>query len=358
MGITASYIKKSLIDWLTTMTMTQEIIERAWRKKNALYQCVLVPLSWFFALFIWLRRLAYRFGLLKSYALPVPLIIVGNIHIGGSGKTPLVIWLIAQLKQLGYRPAVISRGYGGTSKLPTPVYASSNPKTVGDEPVLIANRCDCPVFVGADRVHVAAELLKAHPDCNIIVSDDGLQHYRLKRDIEIAVIDAETYLKHAHLLPAGSLREPISRLKTVDFIIKNGQLNPDMMHAEHVENAYLMQLMGEQFYNLADPQLKASAADFKCNNIKAAAGIGNPARFFEHLRQLGLNFSCTSFEDHHAFTARDLAKIDCDVLLMTEKDAVKCKPFAQAHHWVLPIKATMTGNLIQLIAQKLQQNKR
>lgn len=336
------------------MTVTQDIIYRAWRKKNALFYWVLVPLSWLFALVSSLRRWAFRLGLLKSHGLSVPVIIVGNIHVGGSGKTPVVIWLVEQLRQQGYQPAVISRGYGGSAKLPTPVYASSNPKEVGDEPVLIANRCDCPIFVGADRVHVALELLKAHPSCNVIISDDGLQHYRLKRDIEIAVIDAETYLKNARLLPAGSLREPMRRLRTVDAVIKNGHEDSEDKHAAPIRNAYPMQLMGAQFYNLADPTIKASAIDFKRKSIKAMAGIGNPARFFEHLRQLGLNFSSSSFEDHHAFSAADLVRLECDVLLMTEKDAVKCKPFSQAHHWVLPIEAKIEGELMQLVLKKLQ----
>ena len=340
------------------MTFIQEKIYRAWRKRNALYYGVLVPLSWLFALVTLLRRLAYKKGLLKSHALPVPVIIVGNIHMGGSGKTPVVIWLVQHLKQLGYHPAVISRGYGGSTKLPTAVNANSNPTIVGDEPVLIANRCDCPLWVGANRVQVGAELLKAHPECNVIISDDGLQHYCLKRDMEIAVIDAENYLKNANLLPAGSLRESINRLQTVDVVIKNGYLSTETNHPASVENAYLMQLIGAEFYNLADPSLKATAADFKRKSVKALAGIGRPERFFEHLRQLGLNFASASFDDHHAFTAFDLAKMECDVLLMTEKDAVKCKEFAKPHYWVLPIEAKIDGDLMQLVLQKLNHHKR
>lgn len=339
------------------MTLTQEVIHRAWRRKNALFYLVLVPLSWFFALVTLLRRWAYRFGLLKSYAFPVPVIIVGNIHLGGSGKTPVVIWLVEHLRALGYQPGVISRGYGGVAKQPIAVNADSDPKLVGDEPVLIANRSHCPIWVGADRVHVGVELLKAHPDCNVIISDDGLQHYRLRRDIEIAVIDAESYLQHANLLPAGSLRESMRRLQTVDAVIKNGQEDAQHHHQPYVKNAYPMQLKGVEFYNLADPSIKATAADFKRKAIKAVAGIGNPARFFEHLRLLGLNFSASSFDDHHAFTAHDLAKMDCDALLMTEKDAVKCKPFARAHYWVLPISAQIEGDLIASLTQKLQQKK-
>ncbi|MES2499242.1 MAG: tetraacyldisaccharide 4'-kinase [Pseudomonadota bacterium] len=337
------------------MVLTQETVQRAWRKKNALFYLVLVPLSWTFASITLLRRWAYRLGLFKSYALPVPVIIVGNIHVGGSGKTPVVVWLVQHLKQLGYQPAVISRGYGGSAKSPIAVNADSSPKIVGDEPVLIANRCDCPVWVGADRVHVGVELLKMHPECNVIISDDGLQHYRLQRDVEIAVIDAENYLKHACLLPAGSLREPMNRLQTVYAVIKNGHEDTEKIHQPHVTNAYLMQFKGAEFYNLADPALKATVSDFKGQTIRAIAGIGKPARFFEHLRQLGLNFSASSFDDHHPFKAIDIANMECDVLLMTEKDAVKCKSFARSHYWVLPIEANIEGDLIQSLVQKLQQ---
>ena len=330
-------------------SITQEVIQTAWRRKNALFYLVLTPLSWLFALVTSIRRFAYKEGFFKSYALPVPVIVVGNINVGGSGKTPVVMWLVAQLAKNGYRPAVISRGYGGNVKLPTSVNASSQASLVGDEPVLIANRCDCPVWVGANRVEVATALLSAHPECNVIISDDGLQHYRLKRDFEIAVVDAEHYEKHARLLPAGQLREPLARLQKLDAIVCNGQ----KLVQQSNEDFYQMQLVGEQFYNLANIETHAVAADFKHKIIKAMAGIGKPARFFEHLRQLGLTFVSVSFDDHYAFSAQDLAQIDCDVLIMTEKDAVKCKPFAQPQHWVLPVEAHIDEKLLVLILNKL-----
>ena len=330
-------------------SITQEMIETAWRRKNALFYLVLTPLSWLFGLITSVRRFAYQEGFFKSYALPVPVIVVGNINVGGSGKTPVVMWLAAQLAKHGYRPAVISRGYGGNVKLPTSVNASSQASLVGDEPVLIKNRCTCPVWVGASRVEVATALLKAHPECNVIISDDGLQHYRLKRDFEIAVVDAEYHEKNARLLPAGQLREPLKRLNSVDAIVCNGQKSDEAF--------YQMQLVGERFYNLADVETHAVAADFKRKTIKAMAGIGKPARFFEHLRQLGMTFVSVSFDDHYAFCAEDLAQIDCDVLIMTEKDAVKCKPFAQAHHWVLPVEASIDEALIPLILAGLAKAK-
>ena len=330
-------------------SLTQEVIETAWRHKNALYYCVLKPLSWLFALVTSVRRFAYKEGFFKSYALPVPVIVVGNINVGGSGKTPVVMWLVAQLTKNGYSPAVISRGYGGSVKEPASVNASTPASLVGDEPVLIKNRCNCPVWVGVNRVEVATALLQAHPECNVIISDDGLQHYRLKRDVEIAVVDAEQHEKNARLLPAGQLREPLQRLNSVDAIVCNGLKS----ERQSDEAFYQMQLVGDKFYNLADVETHAVAADFNRKTIKAMAGIGKPERFFEHLRQLGLTFVSVSFDDHFAFSAQDLAKIDCDILIMTEKDAVKCKPFAQPHHWVLPVTANIDAALLPLVLKKL-----
>ena len=343
---------------------TLKKIKTAWRKKNALFYGVLVPLSWLFWLITSIRRWAYSAQILKSYALPVPVIVVGNINMGGSGKTPVVIWLVDQLKSQGYKPAVISRGYGGTinrgtGNRPTIVTATSDPIEVGDEPVLIASRCNCPFMVGADRVHAGLELLKAYPECDVIVSDDGLQHYRLKRDVEIAVVDSQ-YLHHAHLLPAGQLREPLSRLNTVDAIVKNTMSNQHSESGDQLDalsKSFSMQLIGDQFYNLANPSMKASAQDFKRKSIQAIAGIGKPQRFFEHLQRLGMTFSGSSFEDHHAYTQQELAKFDGDVLIMTEKDAVKCKPYAMAHHWVLPVDAQIDAALMPLILNKISQVK-
>ena len=326
-------------------SIAQEVIQTAWRHKNALYYLVLKPLSWLFGLVTSTRRFAYKEGFFKSYAVPVPVIVVGNINVGGSGKTPVVMWLVEQLKNKGYQPAVISRGYGGSVKVSTPVNANTPASLVGDEPVLIKNRCACPVWVGKNRVEVATALLSTHPECDVIISDDGLQHYKLKRDVEIAVVDAEHHKKHARLLPAGQLREPLSRLNSVDAIVCNDQKSDEAF--------YQMQLVGEQFYNLADVEKHAVAADFKYKAIKAMAGIGKPERFFEHLRQLGMTFVSVSFDDHYAFSAQDLAKIDCDVLIMTEKDAVKCKPFAQPHHWVLPVEASIDAALLPLILNKI-----
>ncbi len=316
----------------------QEILH-AWKSKNALFYGVLIPLSWLFGLLVFCRRWLYRHGILKVHALPVPAIVVGNINLGGSGKTPMVIWLVQQLRAQGYHPGVVSRGYGGTVTEPTAVTESSLPTQLGDEPVLIATRTGAPVWVGRNRVEVAQALLQANPQCDVIITDDGLQHYRLKRDMEIAVVDAALNLRRARMLPAGPLREPPSRLKEVDAVVINGG---DDTQA----GTYSMRLAGQVFYNLANPATRAKPEDFKRKSIKAMAGIGNPERFFEHLRSIGLTFASVAFDDHHPFSAQDLAQMDCDVLIMTEKDAVKCKPYAQAHHWVLPVEAQVSQGLL------------
>jgi tetraacyldisaccharide 4'-kinase len=271
--------------------------------------------------------------------------VVGNINLGGSGKTPVVMWLVEQLKLKGFKPGVISRGYGANVAVPTIVNESSLASKVGDEPLLIAKRCLCPVFVGKNRVLAGQMLLNSHPECNVIISDDGLQHYRLNRDVEIAVVN-HNMPEEPWLLPAGPNRESNSRLNTVDAVVSNGKKN--------VASEFEMHLVGARFYNLQNPQLNASIADFADKKIKAIAAIGNPDRFFKHLRNLGLSFTGIGFGDHHAFNLDDLAKLDCEVLIMTEKDAVKCQVFAQAHYWVLPVEANIDQSLLSLVLEKIK----
>lgn len=321
-------------------------ILQAWESKNAFFYLVLVPFSWVFAAITALRRKAYHIGLLSSYRLPVPVIVVGNINMGGSGKTPVVIWLVEQLRKSGYTPGVISRGYGVNHDKPMQVFSDSLASQVGDEPLLIANRTNCPVWVGKHRAEVGRALLKTHPTCNVIISDDGLQHYRLGRDIEVAVADTETMNAH-YLLPAGPLRESQRRLETVDAIITHDAKKVS-------ENAFEMQLQGQTFYNLANPKQTVKADYFSGKLTKAIAGIGKPERFFNTLTNLGLAVEGIRFNDHHAFTEQDLHEIDCDALIMTEKDAVKCQPFAQPHYWVLPVEANIEADLFTLVLAKLK----
>ncbi len=310
------------------------------------WHLLLIPLSWLFWLLSGLRRLCYRLHLLPSYQLRVPVIVIGNISVGGTGKTPLVIWLAERLKQNGYRPAIISRGYGGSVHGVSPVYANSDPVAVGDEPVLLAKRSQCPVWVGHDRVAVAAALLKAHPECDVIISDDGLQHYKLQRDVEVIVVDGDRRFGNGWLIPAGPLRERESRLKAADAIVYNGDRS--------VPDAFSMKLENAAFRNLVDPTKTASVTDFTEQHIYVIAGIGNPGRFFQQLHDIGLHFEQRAFPDHHGFQAADLQSIKAEAILMTEKDAVKCAAFAQPNWWYLPVNAVVDEALTSRILNKLR----
>jgi tetraacyldisaccharide 4'-kinase len=313
----------------------------------------LIPLSWFFGIVVFLRKYLYQHGWLKSYRLNVPVVVVGNINIGGTGKTPLVIWLAEQMKLAGYKPGIISRGYGGSAQQVTEVLSDSNAIEAGDEAVLIAARTNCPVFVSADRVSAGQLLLKIYPECNIIISDDGLQHYRMQRDVEIVVYDSVKGFGNGALLPAGPLRESKARLNTVDAIVSNGA---DSRESLKCFNPVAMQLVATDFYNLVDVQKKSSAHPFTQQKILAVAGIGNPQRFFDQLSDLGLQFESRAYADHYIFQAKDFEYTNADVVLMTEKDAVKCRAFAQANFWVLPVSAVVNDGLMSVVLNKLNSN--
>jgi tetraacyldisaccharide 4'-kinase len=323
------------------------------------WHILLIPLSWIFSAIIYIRKTLYRIGWLKSTRLNVPVIVVGNITVGGTGKTPLVIWLVEQLQKAGCKPGIISRGYGGTSKLVTAVFANSNPLQVGDEPVLIAKRTACPMFVGASRAAAGQALLQANPQCNVIISDDGLQHYALQRDVEIALINSGRRFGKQLLLPAGPLREKHSRLQTVDAIVDSGRGADFGLHFKNeLPPVFNMKVQGEAFESLNGSQSTQSASYFNDKNLVAIAGIGNPERFFNQLSALGLQFESMAFEDHHAFTTQDLTQFSGKTILMTEKDAVKCQSFSTRDAWYLPVTATVSSSrqasLITLILQKLR----
>lgn len=318
-----------------------------------LWHILLLPLSWLFGIIVFLRKTLYRLGLIKSIRLNVPVIIVGNINVGGTGKTPLVIWLAEQLKSAGYEPGIISRGYGGSARQVTEVTPDSNTMLAGDEAVLIAARTRCPVFVSADRVSAGQQLLKTYPQCNVIISDDGLQHYRLQRDVEIAVYDASKGFGNGVLLPAGPLRESKDRLKTVDAVVSNGTESRERLK---LLNPLAMQLKAGEFYKLSDPGQKISVSTLHGQKLFAVAGIGNPQRFFDQLHNLGLKFESRAYADHYMFQPEDFAHIKADAVLMTEKDAVKCRTFVQANFWVLPVSADVDQRLITVILNKLNKN--
>lgn len=317
--------------------------------KEMYISSVFMPLSMFYDDFMRFRLFLYRIGVLKKTKLAVPVIIVGNITVGGTGKTPLVLYLARFLREEGYKPGIISRGYGGNSEeWPLWVDSNSNAEQVGDEAVLMAKRADCPLVVGPKRVKAAEMLLdKAH--CDVILSDDGLQHYALERDIEIAVIDGERRFGNGYMLPCGPLREPPSRLLKVDLVIVNGD-------AEE-ENEFTMAVEGDLAVNLVTKKEKL-LTDFSKTPCQALAGIGNPKRFFDLLERENISFTSHAFPDHHQFTQDDITFEGDQAILMTEKDAVKCVDFATEKHWYVPIKVIpqqqFLDKLLTLLKEKVR----
>src|SRR5512145_381729 len=314
-----------------------ERLQHHWYRLSPLH-LLLFPLSLVFRALAALRRTLYRGGLLASVRLPVPVVIVGNISVGGTGKTPLTLWLAQQLIEEGWHPGIVSRGYTRTAeqkkKMLHEVTSDDSADEVGDEPLLMAQRALCPVWIGRDRPAAAQGLLDAHPECDIILSDDGLQHYRLRRDAEIVVVDGARRFGNGLLLPAGPLREPVSRLQEVDAVVVNG--------GEAQGDEFAMRLEGTRFFNLLNPERVVSAAEFAGQRLHAIAGIGHPQRFFAHLEHLGLSAQRHAFPDHHRYTASDIAFDDADAILMTEKDAVKCAPVATERCWVLRVDAQVS----------------
>ena len=318
-----------------------------WYQDNFIGLCLL-PFSMIFNDIVRFRRYLYRIGLLKKHKLSVPIIIVGNITVGGTGKTPLTIYIIEQLKQLGYRPGVIARGYCGESEQwPQMVGKDSNPEVVGDEPLVIARHSECPIAVGPDRV-AAAKLLLQQTDCNVIISDDGLQHYRLERDIEIIVVDGERRFGNGYSLPSGPLREAVSRIREVDFLVCNGG------NAE--EDEFPMVVQGNKAINLLSGE-QQSLDYFKNKKCHAVAGIGNPQRFFSLLDDADISCRQHVFADHHDFAREDLSFEDSSEILMTEKDSVKCAAFVQKNYWHIPVTASLpevfTEKLVNRLEEKL-----
>ena len=315
-------------------------LEQFWYRISPLH-LALWPLSLVFGAAATVRRLLYRVGIFPTTRLKVPVIIVGNITVGGTGKTPCVIWLANWLREHGYRPGIVSRGYGGTARSPLRATADSDPRITGDEAVLLARRCVCPVWVGGKRVAAAQALLVAHPDCNVIISDDGLQHFALARDVELAVIDGVRGCGNGMLLPAGPMREPLRRLARVDaLIINGGKVFPLAMLPPGVLS-FEMRVEGGTFYNIRDPRQEVGAGQFAAQTTHGVAGIGNPQRFFNHLRELGVSFTAHPFPDHHAYIASDCAFGAHEAVIMTEKDAVKCARLAGGNWWALRVDAVI-----------------
>lgn len=301
-----------------------------YRSTYSVLSFCLLPFSFLFRGIVALRRFLFKKKLLNSYAISVPVIVVGNINVGGTGKTPTVIWLANFLKENGYNPGVISRGYGGKLSQKETFFVNSNTsvREVGDEALLLYRNTDCPIAINKNRV-AGANALIAEKNCNVIISDDGLQHYRLQPAIEIAVIDNSRRFGNNELLPAGPLREPISRLKEVDFIFS---------HPFSYENENSIEYVSDYFCNVKNNDVTVPLENFSNKKVHAIAAIGNPQRFFNQLRSLGINIIEHTFPDHYHFDKNDINFPDELPVVMTEKDAVKCLSIATERHWFLPVK--------------------
>ena len=302
---------------------------RHWYRRGAL-AWLLWPASLVFGFLVFLRRTLYRVRLLKSVHPGIPVIVVGNLVAGGSGKTPLVLWLAEFLKSKGWSPAIVSRGYGVRLEAPRAATIAAEATEVGDEPILLARRSGCPVWVGPDRPRVIEALRAQHPEVDLVILDDGLQHYRLRRDLEIAVVDARAF-GNGFLLPAGPLREPRSRLGSVDAVVSH----------ESMVQGDAMKLEGETLHRMTDARERRSVREFAGEKVHAVAGIGHPNRFFLHLARLGVTPVPHPFPDHHPFRAEDLEFGDAAPVLLTEKDAVKLRHAARPNWWVLPVTARL-----------------
>lgn len=313
-------------------------VTRHWYAKNKTWLAyALLPFSYLYRAIIFLRRFAYQKKWIKSYRALCPVIIVGNITVGGVGKTPLVIALYFLLKEQGWIPGIVTRGYKGNFSGVALVNDHSDPREVGDEAVLLATRTGAPVMVGRDRVCAVKKLLQ-ETACNIILSDDGLQHYALERDIEIAVQDAARQLGNRLCLPAGPLREPVSRLKSVDIVVKNG--------GEASECSF--SFINTDLINLLDSSKIENIQYLRDKKIHAFAGIGSPERFFNDLRKLGAKVIAHAYPDHYLFGVNDFQKFTPDdLLIMTEKDAVKCRAFAKQNFWFLRVETALNAVFIE-----------
>ncbi len=326
----------------------QQWLENIWyeRDSSGLGKILLLPLSVIYCALNGFQRWKSRNN---DVQLPCPVIVVGNIAIGGTGKTPLTIHIVKLLQKAGYKPAIITRGYGGNAtSWPQSVTAESNPQLVGDEAVLMASRTQVPVYAGADRLLSITTLTKTH-DCDIIVSDDGMQHYKMPRDIKIAVVDGARMLGNGWCLPAGPLRERKQRLDYCDFLVVNGEIAKE---SEFVRQSFSMKLKGTKLLSLMTAE-KIDLEEFANKMVHAVTGIGNPQRFFKALEQGGLQLQTHSFPDHHSFSAEDFNFSDDLPIVMTEKDAVKCKEFANDNYWYLPVMAEMEDDFDESLLKLL-----
>ncbi|WML90307.1 tetraacyldisaccharide 4'-kinase [Thiothrix lacustris] len=293
-----------------------------WYGNDRFGKYLLLPLTGVFCVLVALNRWRHKRQQVKH---PVPVVVVGNISVGGTGKTPLVIWLVERLREAGFKPGVVSRGY------------KKDADSLGDEPLLIIQRTNVPLAIGKDRNQAIATLLHEHA-CDIIIADDGLQHYRMGRDVEICVVDGQRRFGNGFCLPSGPLREPVSRLASCDFVVTNG------------EN---MTMHGDTLVNLVTDSHQFLQA-LSGQTVHVVTGIGNPQRFINTLEQAGLQVLAHLYPDHHAFTGAEIRFDDALPILMTEKDAVKCRQYAVQNVWYLPIEAVLDERLAEALLKRLQ----
>lgn len=330
------------------MPSAADVLNRIWYGNSPL-RWGLWPISAVYLALARLRRTAYRRGWRGVVDAPVPVIVVGNVSVGGTGKTPFVIWLADQLKQRGRKVGIVTRGYRGKgTEWPRAVSADSDPEEVGDEPVLLARRTGCPVVAGPDRV-ACVEALLANARVDVVLSDDGLQHYRLGRSFEIAVVDGVRGMGNGLCLPAGPLREPASRLQEVDAIVVNGG---EWGHA----GVFRATAVVTKVYHLKD-RAQRTLDSFKAEAVHAVAGIGNPQRFFDLLTDAGLDVEPHPLVDHAAIGPEQLEFDEPGAVLITEKDAVKCEHLKLNGVWCVVVDfqfdADKTARLMRLILRDL-----
>jgi tetraacyldisaccharide 4'-kinase len=328
---------------MTTANNTEAWLQAIWYGRSPL-AWLLLPFSWLFLILVKLRALFYRWGLLKVIRVDVPVIVVGNVTVGGTGKTPITIWLCEQLTRAGYQPGVVSRGYGANpGATPTVVFAASDTSVVGDESVLIAKRTGCPVVVHPDRVAAATALLAL--DVDIILADDGLQHRRLERDYEIVVVDGDRGFGNGFLLPAGPLREPLSRLRNVDQVLEQFSViaeTSQLFRREEYRETIKFRLNPTVVRSIDDSEAR-SILDFSGERVHAIAAIGNPQRFFRTLKASGIEVIEHAMRDHAELTLSDITFSDDLPVVMTEKDAVKCRDLGATNCWYVSVDVEFQG---------------
>lgn len=320
---------------------------RQWQKRGVA-AWLLWPFSLVFGALAALRRIAFRRGWRVTENAGVPIIIVGNLTLGGTGKTPTVIALVEALRARGFEPGVVSRGYGSDIVVPTPVTAQADAARFGDEPTLIVYRTGAPMWVCPNRSAAARALRMAHPRVDVIISDDGLQHYALARDVELVVFD-QRLGGNGFLLPAGPLREPLSRRRDATLI--NGATADNL---PCWPNTFALELRPRAAWRLTDPKQRRPLASFASERLAAVAGIGHPQRFFSMLGKHGLTPTLHALPDHYDYAVNPFTDLAADAILVTEKDAVKCAGWRDTRLWAVPVDAVLEPRLIELVVEKLR----